>query len=114
MRGWYQRMTPAQRRSWIARRDPERVRAADKARSTKLAKLESLRRSKARYPDRELARRAVAVALRRGRLERRPCHCGSLKVEAHHPDYALRLQVEWLCRRHHVERHPRALAQAAA
>lgn len=51
-------------------------------------------------------------AVASGRVERRPCYdCGAVKVEAHHPDYSKPLEVEWLCRRHHVERHPRALMQ---
>lgn len=105
MRAWWARQTLDERRARIARRDPERVRAADKARSRTPNKQESVVRSQLRHPERHAARRAVHNALRFGRLVRQPCRCGSTRVEAHHPDYALPLHVEWLCRRHHVERH---------
>jgi len=54
------------------------------------------------------ARLAVRRALESGTLHRQPCQdCGATHVEAHHPDYSLPLSVEWLCRKHHSERHPR-------
>ncbi len=62
----------------------------------------------ARNPLKRAAHHAVRNAIRRGEIERQPCHCG-LPAEAHHEDYAAPLDVMWLCRRHHAERH-RALA----
>ena len=50
------------------------------------------------------ARRAhalVAAALKTGKLKRGKCWCGSLRTEAHHPDYSEPLRVDWLCRKHH-------------
>ena len=48
----------------------------------------------------------VRQALRDGTLKRGRCKvCGSFRVEAHHPDYAQPLAVEWLCRRHHQQHH---------
>ncbi|HSW43288.1 MAG TPA: hypothetical protein VLM76_12330 [Patescibacteria group bacterium] len=105
MRAWWSRKTLEERRAHVAQRNPERVRAADEARSRTRRKQESIVRSRLRHPERHAARQAVRNALRFGRLVRQPCHCGSARAEAHHPDYALPLQVEWLCRRHHVERH---------
>ena len=54
-------------------------------------------------------RRAQAIlraALRKGEVTRGCCEvCGSLRVDGHHDDYSLPLQVTWLCRRHHQQRH---------
>lgn len=72
------------------------------------------------------ARGQVAIALRAGRLERKPCQwvmsqietdlgargastekqlCGVSRVQAHHPDYSKPLEVEWLCAGHHRRAH---------
>lgn len=57
-----------------------------------------------RHRDRQNARNAVMVALRRGELTKQPCEvCGDPDVEAHHDDYAKRLDVRWLCRPHHTQ-----------
>ena len=63
-----------------------------------------------KHPTRYAAHLAVAVALRDGRLERQPCEvCGSTEnVDAHHPRYDRPLDVQWLCRTHHVRLHRRA------
>ena len=37
-------------------------------------------------------------------LKRQPCWCGAT-AEAHHPDYDKPLEVEWLCKKHHMEKH---------
>lgn len=42
---------------------------------------------------------------RRGKLIPQPCGCGSTEVEMHHPDYAKPLEVEWVCRQHHLAIH---------
>ena len=61
---------------------------------------------KARNKEKVRAHRKVNKALLYGRLEKKPCEiCGELKVEAHHEDYSKPLEVVWLCRKHHVERH---------
>ena len=113
MRAWYQSKTLDERRAWIALRDPERVAAHERARARTSQKQESILRSQARHRERYLARVAVQNAVRRGKLTKGICHCGATKVEAHHPDYSQPLSVEWLCRGHHVERHPRSLDVAA-
>lgn len=52
------------------------------------------------------ARIAVSNAVRRGKLIRQPCEvCGNLKSLGHHPDYAKRLEVRWLCHQHHAAVH---------
>ena len=56
------------------------------------------------------ARSYAGVYLRRGKLESQPCKvllC-SEKAEIHHPDYTRPLDVEWLCRKHHLEHHQEA------
>lgn len=46
------------------------------------------------------------VALKQGRLKKRPCLiCGSEQSEAHHFDYRLPENVIWLCDRHHKDVH---------
>jgi ribosomal protein S27AE len=52
------------------------------------------------------AHQAVYRAIRSGRLVRQPCsRCGAEPAEAHHEDYARRLDVEWLCPECHRQRH---------
>lgn len=63
---------------------------------------------------RERARAKTRYAMRTGRLNRQPCErCGSLKAEAHHPDYDKPLDVKWLCRKCHSEEHKGEKAEAA-
>jgi hypothetical protein len=63
------------------------------------------RETKARYPERERARNAVASAIRKGTLVRGACYRAGKgcegKVEAHHDDYSRPLEVVWTCRKHH-------------
>jgi len=55
---------------------------------------------------RRQARFAVKIAVEAGRLTRQPCEkCDNPKSEAHHEDYSQPLNVMWLCRKHHLERH---------
>ena len=53
------------------------------------------------------AHNAVARALRKGFIERKPCcMCGTTeKIHAHHDDYFKPLEVMWLCVTHHKARH---------
>lgn len=63
-------------------------------------------RQKERHPIEEAARKAVASAVRAGRIARQPCEvCGATPAQGHHDDYAKPLDVRWLCRRHHDEHH---------
>lgn len=58
-------------------------------------------------PQMKKARNAAYHAIRKGRLTREPCQvCGSShRIEAHHEDYLKPLDVMWLCKKHHYERH---------
>lgn len=56
-----------------------------------------------------MARIDVKNALTTGKIVKLPCQvCGEIKVEAHHTDYSKPLEVEWLCRKHHLEVHKQA------
>lgn len=57
--------------------------------------------------ERDNARHIAGMALKRGQIERKPCLvCGSTeKLEKHHFDYSEPLQVDWLCRKHHLALH---------
>lgn len=49
---------------------------------------------------------ALASALKRGLIERKPCEvCGAEPTDAHHEDYDRPLAVTFLCRRHHLAAH---------
>jgi hypothetical protein len=57
-------------------------------------------------PDIHAAHAAVSRALKCGKLNRLPCErCGSLESHAHHENYAQPLAVNWLCKKHHAQRH---------
>jgi hypothetical protein len=48
-------------------------------------------------------------ALRAGTLVRRPCQvCGDPKSDGHHKDHTKPLEVEWLCRSHHMMANTKA------
>lgn len=53
------------------------------------------------------AHRDVSYAIKKGTLVRQPCEkCGTTaNVVAHHEDYTKPLDVVWLCKQHHKERH---------
>jgi sigma-70-like protein len=53
------------------------------------------------------AHKLVADAIKRGDITKQPCHCGEIRTVAHHRDYDKPLEVEWLCRSHHMEAHGR-------
>lgn len=55
---------------------------------------------------RDNARMKTLRAIASGRLKRLECEiCGNPKTEAHHADYTRPLDVQWLCRKHHLEQH---------
>jgi hypothetical protein len=60
-----------------------------------------------RNAEKKYAHAVVQHALRRGTLKVQPCErCGYVVgVHAHHEDYGKPLEVIWLCKRHHGERH---------
>lgn len=56
-----------------------------------------------------IARSYLHTYVKRGKVEKKPCRiCGSLEVQAHHPNYAQPLLVDWLCIEHHRAEHKKA------
>jgi hypothetical protein len=54
------------------------------------------------------AHQLVAEAIQRGEMAKQPCEkCGNQSAVAHHHDYDKPLEVEWLCRVHHMQAHGR-------
>lgn len=61
---------------------------------------------KAKNLDRLRAKWKVANAIKAGKMKRGKCGiCGKEKAEAHHYDYNKSLEVKWLCRKHHLDKH---------
>ena len=56
-----------------------------------------------RNKDKRKAQMIIFSALRNGTLKKEKCFCGKRKVEAHHEDYSLPLNIIWLCKKHHIE-----------
>lgn len=58
-------------------------------------------------PVAQRARNLTQAAIRRGRIQRKPCECcgGETQVEAHHDDYTQPLVVRWLCNQCHRDWH---------
>lgn len=123
----YQAMSLEERREFVARRDVEKVRAADRARyardrDKRLAAMAEYRtteqgraalaRANALWikhnPEKRSAQNAASNAVRDGRLEK-PWKCERAgddcrgRIESHHDDYSKPLEVRWLCKAHHIE-----------
>lgn len=57
-------------------------------------------------PNKVMARNKVSYAIKTGKVKRQPCQrCGGIETHGHHEDYSKPLEVIWLCRKHHFERH---------
>ena len=58
------------------------------------------------HPQHAAAHWTVNNKIRQGSLERQPCEvCGKHKAHAHHDNYSKRLDVRWLCPKHHSSYH---------
>lgn len=70
-------------------------------------KKRAMERYQDKYPEKRIAHVIAGNAIRDSRLIKKPCEvCGEIDgVEAHHEDYSKPLEVTWLCREHHLERH---------
>ena len=74
------------------------------ARKKYLAKLQRAYRVK--YPDKYYTHTFTSNAIRDKRIIRQPCEiCGYPKAEAHHENYKKPLEITWLCRVCHLQRH---------
>ena len=60
-----------------------------------------------RYPRKYEAHTMIGNAIRDGKLFKEPCRvCGAEDgVHAHHDDYAMPLNIRWLCAVHHSQWH---------
>ena len=123
MRRWYLRKSPEERRAIVEARDPERVRANDRARyyrdqvKRRAAAAvweqknpekvqEAKRRWRERNRDKTRAQAKARRAYLRGDLVRQACEiCGTEDTHMHHDDYSKPLDVRWLCPTHHGEIH---------
>jgi len=89
-------------------RTPERIaksKAWLKTKAGKACRRIGLMKYRVNNPDKYRAHYMLGNAIRDGRLERKPCeHCGK-KADGHHEDYGKPLDVQWLCEKHHKERH---------
>ena len=57
----------------------------------------------------------VAKAIKDGELTPQSCEvCGAQKTQAHHEDYSKPFDVNWLCTKHHGERHRNRPAKTTA
>lgn len=67
-------------------------------------KIEKIIEYEKKHPYMKTARGKVRQALKKGILIKHPCFCGN-SAEAHHPNYLQPLNVIWLCKKHHREKH---------
>lgn len=59
---------------------------------------EYMRKYRAEHPERQRATELLALAVKKGEVERQPCEaCGSENARAYHADYSKPLKVSWLC-----------------
>lgn len=93
------------------KKNAEKIRAYKREYNTKWRKENGYHNeliSKARYPDKEKARRILQKALMKGAIQKENCIvCKDENSQAHHEDYTKPLEVIWLCPVHHMERHDR-------
>lgn len=88
------------------REKSRRYRAAGRAKVQPAKMRAARKRWEGEHPHQKRANQAVNNAVRDGRLQKRPCErCGNPTSEGHHEDYSKPLDVIWLCRTHHAERH---------
>jgi len=97
-------------------RNVDKYRAYDIARHKTPHRRQSAREAarlyRQRHPEKLAARNAVQAAVQSGRLIKGPCAvCGNEKSEAHHDDYSRKLDVVWLCLRHHRQREGRLISR---
>lgn len=90
-------------------REKHRQVARDSYKRRAASVIEKERQRQQDYPEKKKAHRAVAAAVKSGRLIRGACaDCGGAEnVQAHHHDYSKPLDVTWLCPPCHAIRHPK-------
>lgn len=98
------------KRSMQKWRDENPERAAIKMRNwrseNKEKSIAHVNQYKKSNPEKAKAHSIVKKAIRKKELMRMPCEvCGNIKSQAHHENYNRPLDVNWLCQKHHSERH---------
>lgn len=92
------------------KRSRERSRAWNDAHPDKIR--EAHRRSFAKHPEKQAARRVLNRAIEAGTITRMPCEkCGTPKAQGHHEDYSKPLDVRWMCQPCHGLEHRIVVAQ---
>lgn len=89
-------------------KNPERMRQIQKRYWDKNPEkyLEKTKRYQTKFPKKLEAQKLVNLAIKKGELKRLPCqHCGNPKSEGHHVDYSKPLEIQWLCKKHHMKWH---------
>ena len=82
----------------------EQKRFKNPNRKTKIKKYQQDRRKN--NPEKYKCGYLTSNAIRDKRIFKKPCQvCGNINVEAHHKDYAKPFDIEWLCRKHHLQKH---------
>lgn len=78
----------------------------DKTPERRRQRNETAKRMYKKYPEKWKARSLARFAVKKGIIIKKPCFfCGNKKVEGHHEDYKKPLEVIWLCKKHHTEKH---------
>lgn len=87
----------------------ERINAQRKTPEGKATTAKVAKRAYERYPEKNIARDRLRYAVKKGKVEKKPCQeCGANKTEAHHYkgyDESNWYNVIWLCRDHHRDIH---------
>lgn len=65
------------------------------------------RTTRLKHKEQKIAYDTYHKALRNGEIIKKPCEiCGKINnVQAHHEDYTKPLSVNFLCRKHHLQKH---------
>lgn len=80
--------------------------ARNKTRARRAPRIGYQRKRRKKDPLKTQARAIFAMALKAGKIQKKPCEvCGNPKVEGHHADYSRPLDVKWLCFRCHCAEH---------
>ncbi len=87
-----------------------REKVLEKVASYRMVNAETIaEKKKKKWDEKDLkymARSITYLAIKRGDLIKKPCEiCGEVDTEGHHEDYNKPLEVTWLCKEHHFNRH---------
>lgn len=98
-------------REWYLKNRKKRIDQTRKYQLTKKGKevirLAGINQRK-NHPEKQKAREEVRKATKKGIISKLPCEvCGEKNTQAHHDDYSKPLQINWLCKKHHLEKHNR-------